>query len=263
MKGRRYRTLTVLDDGSGIPGSHRELVFEPGVTTRHISPVHEPGSISRSTPHGAGLSLYHIRRIALGADVTSTSKPTAVRVTFDTRSLPERALQSGSRPSRTNLEATLRGLLRDNPPGANLPSLYLASPARILATIINNRIIHKDWLPGDGRVGISEVVQFADEVGLGVSGRTVRRVLDGEISGMAPISPQVDANSGKREKATGAGKRGGPSLALQEEEVRQISAILSRSARASYLEIGQLEVRSLAGEIVLKARVFEPEEEYE
>src|SRR4028118_727095 len=54
LKDRRYRILTVLDDGHGIPESHKALIFEPGVTTRHLSPVldpHDPGA----NVHGAGL----------------------------------------------------------------------------------------------------------------------------------------------------------------------------------------------------------------
>ena len=81
LRNRRYRTLTVLDDGAGIPKSHTDLVFEPGVTTRHLSPTvqhHDP------SPHGAGVSLYHIKDAALDAYVASNANPTSITVTFDT-----------------------------------------------------------------------------------------------------------------------------------------------------------------------------------
>ena len=42
LKNKRYRTLTVIDDGHGIPESHRDLILEPGVTTRHLDPVTNP-----------------------------------------------------------------------------------------------------------------------------------------------------------------------------------------------------------------------------
>ncbi len=42
LTDRRYRTLTVIDDGHGIPDSHKDLILEPGVTTRHLSPVERP-----------------------------------------------------------------------------------------------------------------------------------------------------------------------------------------------------------------------------
>ena len=261
LKGRRYRTLIVLDDGGGIPESHRDLIFEPGVTTRHLAPVQDANP--RGTPHGAGLSLYHIRRAAVAAEVTSATNPTTIRVTLDTHTIPERALQSGSRPSRSNQEATLRGFLDDSQPGVNPPRLYLASPARILATILNNRIIHQSWLPGGGDVGPEDIVRFAGRVGFGVSERTIRRVMKGEIPTVRPISRQVEGNAGRRERAVRSVGRDRPSLSLGPGEVREISAILSRSANASYLEVGALTVTSRAGEIVLKATVFEREEEYE
>ncbi|HZY56506.1 MAG TPA: ATP-binding protein, partial [Rubrobacteraceae bacterium] len=63
LKARRYRTLTVIDDGHGIPETHKHLVFEPGVTTRHLDPVpysnREDARHDDVLLHGAGLSLYH------------------------------------------------------------------------------------------------------------------------------------------------------------------------------------------------------------
>jgi hypothetical protein len=52
-------------------------------------------------------------------------------------------------------------------------------------------------------------------------------------------------------------------LALGEEERGGIADILRRAARASYLEVGDLEVGSRPGEVYVRARVYEPEEEYE
>ncbi len=263
LKGRRYRILTILDDGHGIPESHRDLAFEPGVTTRHLAPIQEPDLIPNATPHGAGLSLFHIRRAAIDAEFTSTSSPTGIRVILDTHSLPERALQSGSRPSRSNQEATLRAFLQSNSPGVNPPDLYLASPSRILATILNNRIIHSGWLRDVRGSDVARIAEFADDVGLEVSSRTIRRVMGGEVPTALPLSRHEDEGSKKRERTGVSGVRDGPSLVLGPGEVREISAILSRTARAGYLDIGELKVQSRAGEIVLKASVFEPEDEYE
>jgi hypothetical protein len=82
LKRRRYRTLTVLDDGHGIPETHKALIFEPGVTTRHLNPILDDPS---RAPHGAGLSLYHIKNAALSAEVFSASSPTSIKATFDTQ----------------------------------------------------------------------------------------------------------------------------------------------------------------------------------
>jgi hypothetical protein len=242
LKSRRYRVLTVIDDGSGIPETHTDLIFEPGVTSRHLRPVPDPAG----TPHGAGLSLYHIKNAALDARVTSASSPTALKVTFDTRTLPERALQSGSRPSRSNLHATLASFAQTG------PTLYHGPPARILATLLKNHIIQK---PDTA----AELRQRAVGLGLDVSLRTVQRVWRGEVMPVGEVSP---AKVGM-EKGVRRGSEDGPVLAVGEEEKGAVADILRRAARASYLEIGELQLESRPGEISVRARIYEPEEDFE
>jgi hypothetical protein len=242
LKSRRYRVLTVIDDGGGIPATHMDLIFEPGVTSRHLRPVPD----SAGPPHGAGLSLYHIKNAALDARVVSPSSPTALKVSFDTRTLPERTLQSGSRPSRSNLQATLASFA---PTG---PTLYHGPPARILATLLDNRIIQKP----DTAAGLR---QRAVGLGLAVSLRTVQRVWRGEVMPVGEVSP---AKVG-REKGVRRGSDDGPVLAVGEEERGAVADILRRAARASYLEIGELQLESRPGEISVRASVYEPEEDYE
>ena len=71
LKSRRYRVLTVIDDGGGIPETHTDLIFEPGVTSRHLRPVADragaptardsPSTTSR-TPHSTHASSPPPRR---------------------------------------------------------------------------------------------------------------------------------------------------------------------------------------------------------
>ena len=69
LKEKRFRTLTVIDDGHGLPESHRDLILQPGVTTRHLDPVTYPGD---PATHGAGLSLYQIQNNSLQTRVLSS-----------------------------------------------------------------------------------------------------------------------------------------------------------------------------------------------
>ncbi len=249
---KRYRTLTVIDDGHGIPDSHRDLVLEPGVTTRHLDPVTHPED-PPSSPHGAGLSLYQIKVRSLSTRVLSASNPTSIQATFDTTVLPERALQSATRPSRTNLRATLLDFAT--------PTIktYYGPPARILATLLHKRIIQPDG-------GIEDLREAAEELGLLLSSRSIRRVLRGEVLPEEPVTRDSEGPgsvAAREERARSRGVGGEPELRLGEEERAAIADILGRTARAGYLEIEDLEFRSRPGEISITARVYEPEEEYE
>jgi hypothetical protein len=242
LRSRRYRILTVLDDGEGIPETHADLIFEPGVTTRHLRPVPDPAG-----PHGAGLALYHIRNVALRAEVLSTSSPTSIKIAFDTRTFPERSLQSSSRPSRTNLRATLEAFARDN-----RLTLHYGPPASILATLLRYRIIQPE--EGAGRLW-----QTASALGLEVSLRTVQRVLRGEREPLGRVAGERKVAAGRQR----GGREDGPVLALGEQERASIADILRRAARASYLEVEGVTLESRPGEVHVRARVYEPEEEYE
>lgn len=251
LKAKRYRTLTVLDDGAGIPETHAHLVFEPGVTSRHLDL--SPQSRPDEPPHGAGLSLYHIRRCALRAEVRSPSSPTAITATFDTRSVPERSLQSETRPSSSNLLATTRAFVQQTPRRA----YHHSTPSRILATLLDQHIIQPhgaESLRGEG-----------ERLGLEVSLSTARRVMLGEVRPVASLRPLRGVGQPRGRKVSGGGRgaaASGPEMFLGDGERREIAAILSRAAVASYLEVGALEVRSSPGELSIKVRVAEPEDEY-
>ena len=75
----------------------------------------------------------------------------------------------------------------------------------------------------------------------------------------------MGGGGGGRASRRVGGRRGGegPILSVGEGELAEIGAVLSRAARASYLELSGLVVKRRPGEIVVKARVYEPEEEYE
>jgi hypothetical protein len=262
LKNKRYRTLTVMDDGHGIPETHKDLILEPGVTTRHLDPVTHPED-PPAAPHGAGLSLYQIRSRSLDTRVLSTSNPTSIQTTFDTNTLPERALQSTTRPSNTNLRATLLSFTNStNRQGyrqVKTLKTYYGSPARILATLLHNRIIQP-------REDIEDVRKVAVGLGLDLSARSVRRVLRGEVRPEEAVS-RKDEVAGSfvpwKHGVDYEGPEAGPELRLGEEERAGIADILRRAALAEYLEVEDLRFRSRPGEISIMARVYEPEEEYE
>jgi hypothetical protein len=256
LRDRRYRTLVVIDDGHGIPESHRDLILEPGVTTRHLNPVRDPEDPS-ATPHGAGLSLYQIRAKALNIRVPSASAPTSIQATFDTHALPERSLQSATRPSKSNLRATVQRFTEPTNKKLHMPrtQIYYGSPARILATLLHHRIIQR----GRDSMGLREV---ATGLGLDVSTRSIHRILRGEVRPLGGVSEE-GSGQGSGSRAVGRVGDAGPVLELGEKESAEIADILRRAARAEYLEVEDLRFESRPGEISLRARVYEPEDEYE
>ncbi len=252
LRDRRYRTLTVIDDGHGIPKSHRDLILQPGVTTRHLNPVTEP---SDPVVHGAGLSLYQIKGLSLKTRVLSTSSPTSIQATFDTNVLPERTLQSTTRPSKSNLRSTLERFTATT--NAHSPRLrsYYGPPARILATLLHHHIIPT-------RRDSSGLREAAFGLGLDVSVRSVQRILRGEVRPVEVVSGGERAERVRDRRAVGR-RDGGPVLELGEEESARIADILRRAARAGYMEVEELRFESRPGEISLRARIYEPEEQYE
>ena len=256
LRARRYRTLTVLDDGHGIPEPYEDLIFEPGVTTRHLAPV-SASPTSTFPVSGSGVSLFHIKNVAVRAEVLSTTRPTSIQSTFDTWTLPERASQSGTRSSHSNLPATIRTFIADAT-STTPPNIHYGSPATILAALIKNRIIQISSRDSSGwkREG--------ERLGLEVSLRTVQRIGKGEIQPAGVVIWNEERrHDNEVHRKIPSENIGEVKLELGQEEISRIATILGEAARARYLEVGEIELESRPGEIVVRSRVYEPEEEYE
>jgi hypothetical protein len=86
--------------------------------------------------------------------------------------------------------------------------------------------------------------------------------LRGEVRPVEVISGR-ERDEGVRGRGADRRRGGGPVLELGEEENAGIADILRRAARAGYMEVEGLRFESRPGEISLRARVYEPEEQYE
>ena len=196
------RKLSCIDNGDGIPASMHKLVFEPRVTSK-LDTSHR----DKWGYHGRGMALYSIKVNSEDAKISWSSPGlgTAVTTDVDTTKVSERTDQS-TFPTFTLGEAgcvNVRGpknILRTACEFALEEhascEVFVGSPTEILAALYAHGSLeltpiekafasHDQQLPLDKRVAscpdAESLAACAAELGLTVSERSARRVIDGQI----------------------------------------------------------------------------------
>lgn len=206
-QGRRY--LTVLDDGSGIPEHLHATVFEPFVTSK-LDTFHE----DRWGVHGRGMALYSIKENVDEAHVLF-SEPgggTALGLHALTANLSERIDQStlpyihlsdqGEQIMRgpRNIARIVMEFALD---AKDELVIFLGSPVEIASTLVDyseQTTKNSDGSPVQDLYDRETVLDYlnyiydpdlfserAAEIGLPLSARSARRILDGQIEPLAPL----------------------------------------------------------------------------
>jgi len=208
------RTLTLVDDGVGIPLPMQERVFEPRVTSKLETMVVDSWGV-----HGRGMALYSIRSNASEARicVSDLHKGTALRVVVDASVLGERADQS-TWPALERDESGNTRVVRGphnvvrrvvefvlEHPGLDV---YLGTPTEILATMAalakrdldSSDLLFCDdlsnlavWQRPAAAADAGEVGDIAAELGIPVSERTAHRIVADEIE---PLRSVLELASG-------------------------------------------------------------------
>ena len=246
------RTVTMLDDGSGIPEDMRDRVFEARVTSK-LESVH----MDRWGVHGRGMALYSIRENAVSAEVVSSApgKGAAIRVVTDASTLPERADQS-SWPSLgvddDGDEACVRGphnIVRTCCEFAleerGSCEVYLGSPAEVVATArarVTPTVDGSDLLFVDSLADLpvlerlraaadaGELREVASSLGLEMSERTAHRIVSGQIRPMRSVVARLTHGSSEgpaRERAVDL-TRDRRGLRISREDVAEFSRAMER-----------------------------------
>ena len=203
------RTITCIDDGSGIPSSMVERIFEARVTSKL-----DTMCMDRWGVHGRGMALFSIRQNACSALVKATapSLGTALAVTTDCSVLSERADQSTWPQVDRTADGTLsvvrgphnivRTVVEFALDTRREATVYFGSPADILATLVDQGsteltargLLHENdptHLPVRLRPAVASdarsLAECAAKLGLEVSERTCYRILNKEIESLRSV----------------------------------------------------------------------------
>jgi hypothetical protein len=206
------RSLTMIDDGVGIPDTLHEAVFEPRVTSKLETMV-----VDRWGVHGRGMALFSVRSNVNTIKVacSESHRGASVVVSSDTANLPERADQSSwpvvERGDSGVLEV-VRGphniIRRVLEFACEHPELevYYGSPVEIASTIYamardevdSSELLFCDepsrlpvWQRPAGASDADELVTVAAEVGLPISERSAHRIIAGELMPLETVLKQA------------------------------------------------------------------------
>lgn len=257
------RSLCMIDDGAGIPEDMQQRIFEARVTSK-LDSMH----LDAWGVHGRGMALFSIAANAQDARVVASGsgKGSSLVVSTDLTVLSEKADQS-SEPILVVEEGgalAFRGPHNINRTIAEFSleeqdvcQVFCGSPIDVaatlyafgLATLTKSRRAFcddLDDLPLVKRLGTAadpaSFVSIACSLGLDLSERSARRVLDGHIKPLASYSEIIEglikdssSKAGKRRK-----KLSVRSIKLQQDDMQVLSAAVKEAyadiARAYYLE---------------------------
>lgn len=201
------RSLTVIDDGVGVPAHLHDRIFEPRVTSKLETMVTDTWGV-----HGRGMALFSIRENVLSARVAAADlhRGMSLALVSDCNALTERADQSTwpeVQPAEGGGLTVVRGphniIRRSLEFACEHPevSVYLGTPTDVVATlhalgratlasadllfcddVTKLPVWQRPAVAGDA----SELVEIAASIGLAVSERTAHRVLAGELPALEP-----------------------------------------------------------------------------
>lgn len=196
-EGGRFRKITVIDDGCGIPPEMHRVVFEPRVTSKR-----EDFEEDRYGVHGRGMALFSISSRAddVGIVASAPGLGTAMSFMIDTRKVTERSDQS-SMPGLVDADGALEvgggphnvlRVLLEMSVDSRRTDFYVGSCSEILATA-------RALARGSGHGGAlwSELADVEDarqlasaasvSLGLHVSDRNAYRIISGEIEPLKTV----------------------------------------------------------------------------
>lgn len=207
------RTITILDDGQGIPKDMQEKIFEARVTSK-LESMH----MDRWGIHGRGMALYSIKENCESAQVVASAPGfgSVIQIVVDTTKISERVDQSTWPTCGLNedgLKTTVKGphnIIRTCCDFAlevkGSCEVMLGSAAEIAATArrrISQTLDIADLLFVEGFENVpilerfraaadaTELSEVCKSLGLSMSDRTAHRIIAEQIKPLRSVYAQV------------------------------------------------------------------------
>ncbi|MDR0350774.1 MAG: ATP-binding protein [Coriobacteriales bacterium] len=243
------RTITIIDDGVGIPPELHELIFEPRVTSKLETMLEDEWGV-----HGRGMALFSIKSNTTSAHVASSGVGlgSALVIEADTALLPEKADQStfptvvrdedGALVVGRGPHNILRSALEFALAYRKTPNVYIGSPSAIVATLLEHgqRRLTSDELlfcddasalPISQRIATSadaaDLLANCAQVGLEISERTAHRILSNQITSVASLY-ELAKGSG-RERPVADLTRDSRGLKLAKDDIEAFSREMEKA----------------------------------
>jgi hypothetical protein len=251
------RTLTIVDNGSGIPDHMQTRIFDARVTSKLDTML-----MDRWGVHGRGMALFSIRENALSARVirSGIGMGCVIQIVFDIQKTRERADQS-TWPDVTGLDSKrpivrgprniVRACVEFALESRSQCNVYAGLPSEIMATMRRHALYQSDYRtvtqydasddstvlvdrPGQAR-DAHELAQIAADMGMEMSERNAHRILRGEI---VPCRNVLDVVG-----ATGRGDARQSSRSVDRQRVLPLSeserAEIGDAARDAFARIAE------------------------
>lgn len=254
QKSGNSRVLVIIDDGCGIPASQHQRIFEPRVTSK-LDTAH----MDKWGMHGRGMALYSIAVNAQRALVKDSAPQlgTSILVETDTEALGEKTDQStfprfekgesGAFVMRgpKNIVRTVAEFALEHRHDC---TVFLGSPAEVAATLVSfgTAVLspslrafctQPEELPLVKRLAVAadpaQLCTWCAAMGLELSSRTARRIQDGTIAPLAPMTDRLQESlagpsdrTGKPRKPSRGDQRG---LHLAAEDIELLRQSVTRA----------------------------------
>jgi hypothetical protein len=243
------RTLTIIDDGEGIPLDLHELIFEPRVTSKLETMLEDEWGV-----HGRGMALFSIRSNVTSARVVASGVGlgSALALEIDTSLLKEKTDQStfpkvekdenGKLYVAKGPHNIVRSAVEFALTHRRKPDVYLGSPSEIAATLLehghrslsNDALLFCDdieTLPISQRLAASadaaDLMVNCARIGLSISERTAHRILVDQIT---PLTSLLETAKSERKKSHVANlTRDNRSLKFAKDDVDEFSRAMEKA----------------------------------